>query len=207
MLHPDTCLQFISENIGYGIFATRLIPAGTITYVKDELEIELSADSHLMQSPVYSSYIDKYSYREPTGNYVIGWDLSKYMNHSCNPNTLSTGYGFEIAIRDIQAGEQVTDDYGMLNLEYVMECQCQQPGCRWRINPDDLDYLSKHWDRDVKKALDALPKVDQPLISLLDSETYRAIMHYLNTGHNYRSVGELKYPGIQDNAEDQQADI
>ena len=45
MLHPDTRLQFIDEDIGYGIFATNFIPAGTITYVKDALEIELDAET------------------------------------------------------------------------------------------------------------------------------------------------------------------
>jgi hypothetical protein len=46
MLHPDTRLQFIDEDIGYGIFATNFIPAGTITYVKDALEIELDAETY-----------------------------------------------------------------------------------------------------------------------------------------------------------------
>lgn len=33
MLHPDTKLEFIDSNIGHGVVATQLIPAGTIEEV------------------------------------------------------------------------------------------------------------------------------------------------------------------------------
>ena len=62
MLHPHTRLQFINDNIGYGVFATGFIPAGTITYVKDALEIELTSESEIVASPAYSDYIKKYAY-------------------------------------------------------------------------------------------------------------------------------------------------
>ena len=32
MIHPDTELRFISPEIGFGVFATKLIPQGTITW-------------------------------------------------------------------------------------------------------------------------------------------------------------------------------
>jgi hypothetical protein len=197
MLHPHTFLKFISEDIGYGIFANSFIPAGTITYVKDALEIELSPDNEIIEMPIYANHIKKYAYREPTGNHIIGWDLSKYMNHSCNPNTLSTGYGFEIAIRDIEADEEITDDYGMLNIESTMDCMCSQSDCRWQIHPHDLDFMWKQWDNNVKTALDVMSEVEQPLMGLLDHDIYRAIMHYLNTGKDYLSVKTLKYEADQ----------
>lgn len=192
MLHPDTRLQFIDENIGYGVFATRRIPAGTMTYVKDALEIELDAGHHLLSSAVYGKLVRKYAYREASGAHVVGWDLSKYMNHSCNPNTLSTGYNFEIAVRDIRPGEQITDDYGMLNMDATMPCSCQQPECRWEIQPDDMDYLWQQWDDQVRTALASLLKVPQPLMEVLDAETCRSVMHYLNTGNGYLSVKALQ---------------
>jgi hypothetical protein len=193
MLHPDTRLQFIDENIGEGVIATRFIPAGTITYVKDALEIELSSAHDLLSSAVYGRHIRKYAYREASGNHVIGWDLSKYMNHSCDPNTLSTGYNFEVAVRDIRPGEQITDDYGMLNMESTMICSCQTPGCRWKIQPDDFDDMSAQWDDKVRNALARMLEVSQPLIELLDAETYRSVLHYLNTGNGYLSVKALRY--------------
>jgi hypothetical protein len=38
MIHPDSELRFVSPSIGYGLFATRLIPRGTFTWVRDDLD-------------------------------------------------------------------------------------------------------------------------------------------------------------------------
>jgi uncharacterized protein len=38
MLHPHTELRFISETMGSGVFAARLIPKGTITWVRDDFD-------------------------------------------------------------------------------------------------------------------------------------------------------------------------
>ena len=38
MLHPHTELRHVSKLIGYGVFATQLIPKGTITWVRDDLD-------------------------------------------------------------------------------------------------------------------------------------------------------------------------
>lgn len=43
---------------------------------------------------------------------------AEYVSHSCTPITISTGYNVEIAIRDINSGEQVTDEYGLFILPY-----------------------------------------------------------------------------------------
>ena len=116
MLHPDTQLGVVSAEIGYGVFATALIPKGTIVYIKDPLEIEIGDDDPRLRDPEMLRIIERYSYIEPGGTRVLSWDLAKYMNHSCDPNSISTGYGFEIAARDIQKGEQITDEYGLLNI-------------------------------------------------------------------------------------------
>lgn len=118
-------------------FSTDYVPAGTITYVIDSLEIEPHHQNNILSSSLYTDNIRKYAYRDTSGNQIIGLGLSKYMNHTCNPNTLSTGYGFEFAFRDIKPGEQITDDCGMLNIDTPMSCSCQQPGCRWDVLPNE----------------------------------------------------------------------
>lgn len=47
-------------------------------------------------------------------------------------------YDFELAVHDIQPGEELTDDYGTLNIEESFDCYCMQAGCRGTIFPDDL---------------------------------------------------------------------
>ena len=191
MIHPDTKLDFLGESMGHGVVAMKLIPAGTIVYVKDNLEIEMDASHPLFHDRFYREIIDKYSYIEPTGNYVISWDLAKYVNHSCSSNTLSTGYGFEIAVRDILPGEELTDDYGMLNIEQELLCSCGSPGCRHKIQTDDLMYLSNVWDEKVKAALLNFNRVPQPLKQLIPIETLLELESFFLSEENYKTVGSL----------------
>ncbi len=193
MIHPHTELRHISDTVGNGLFATSFIPRGTLVYVKDELELVFAADDERVKHPIYGPIIERYSYRDPQGQLIMSWDLARFENHSCEPNTLSTGYGFEIAIRDIQAGEQVTDDYGMFNMEYSMACECGSDKCRQRISGGDLDKLHPLWDSQVKAAMACIDQVPQPLMMLVEGNTYLRLYRYLNTGKGYRSVKSLKY--------------
>jgi len=192
MLHPDSTLKYVNHVIGSGVFATRFIPKGTITYVKDSLEIEISTEQFLQHSIEMQVIIDKYSYIDEKGNYVISWDNAKYINHSCEPNTLSTGYGFEIAIKDIFQGDEITDDYGMFNLEQGFKCACGLLACRERILPDDLDKLSTEWDRIVLPALSQLEKVEQPLLKFMDKYTISELNRFVENESRYKSVSSLR---------------
>ena len=122
MLHPDTELKYVSPEIGYGIFATALIPNGTITWVKDELDRIVPKEDLEKLNPANLENLLKYSYRNYRGDYVFCWDLTRYVNHSYRPNSILTPLGFEIAIRDILPGEEVTNDYGTLNIIESFEC-------------------------------------------------------------------------------------
>jgi hypothetical protein len=192
MMHPDTELKFVSPEIGYGVFAKALIPQGTIVYVADTLDIRIPVNDERVEDPLYEPFIKRYCILE-NGYYVLCWDIGKYVNHCCNPNTISTGYGFEIALRDIAAGEQITDEYGLFNMEDQMEFICHHTDCRRRLRPDDIDVYGAQWDEKVKPVLQQLQQVSQPLFSYLDDETRQALSHYLATGDNYRSVTALKY--------------
>lgn len=139
MIHPKTELRFINDHVGYGVFAIDDIPEGTIVYVKDSLELVVTPTDYLLHSEEMKGVIEKYSYIDQHGNRIISWDFAKYVNHCCNCNTISTGYGFEMAIRDIKNGEQITDEYGIFNLTYPMEVSCGFENCRKVIKPDDLD--------------------------------------------------------------------
>lgn len=192
MIHPHTRIQFINEAMGYGVFATRFIPKGTITYVKDSLELEIGPEAYAQYSPEMQEVIEKYSYIDERGVRIVSWDLAKYVNHCCNCNTMSTGYGFEIAIRDIQAGEELTDEYGIFNIPHPLELECRHADCRRCVQPDDFDRLFPRWDEQLKQALAYLPAVEQPLYSLLDAQSRAGVEAYLQNPDNYRSVYSLK---------------
>ena len=196
MLHPDTELGVVGAEIGFGVFATALIPQGAIVYIKDPLEIEIGDDDPRLRDPEMLRIIERYSYIEPGGTRILSWDFAKYMNHSCDPNTISTGYGFEIALRDIQPGEQITDEYGLLNIERNMPCGCGADACRGWVRQDDVERHGNAWDAKVREALEVFVDVPQPLEYLLDPSTRKRLRHYLDTGNGFMPVSRLRFlPG------------
>lgn len=193
MLHPHTELRFVNPIVGHGVFATKFIPKGTITYVIDPLEIRIPVDSPLWDHPVLGKILKVYSILENDGAYELSWDHAKHMNHCCHSNTITTGWGFDIAVRDIQPGEQILGDYGMYNVDYDMELVCEFGDCRKRVRKDDFDSLAERWEAQIQDALPLAAQVEQPLIEVMDDETRHELERYLQTGEGYRSVRALKY--------------
>ena len=167
MIHPHTELRFINDQIGYGVVATRLIPCGTITWVRDEFDQSLPAAQVERMDSIYRDIAAKYGFVDARGDLVLCWDLARYVNHSCDPSCRSAGYDFELAVRDIHPGEELTDDYGSLNLEYDFICFCGSSMCREKIRPDDLLRYADSWDQIVAESFRLIPTVSQPLWPLV----------------------------------------
>jgi hypothetical protein len=90
------------------------------------------------------------------------------MNHSCDPISVGPGkLEFEIAVRDIKAGEEVTCDYGTFNLEEPLLCACGSPNCRGRIVHEDFDRVAPVLDQKVRAAFREIQNVHQPLWPLV----------------------------------------
>lgn len=192
MIHPNTELKFIGEPIGYGVFAATDIPKGTIVYVKDSLELIITPTDYQNHDQSMRDVVDKYSYLDHQGNRIVSWDFAKYVNHCCNCNSISTGYGFEMAIRHIKKGEQITDEYGIFNLETEMEVSCGEDCCRKVIKPTDFDAYYTEWDTKIKAAIGDLFEVEQPLMPFVDAQTKTELDAYQSDADNYKSVYALK---------------
>jgi SET domain-containing protein len=54
---------------------------------------------------------------------------SKYVNHSCNPNTF-VKCGADVALRDIKKGEEITNYYEDDDPEFQMVCNCGSKNCK-----------------------------------------------------------------------------
>lgn len=167
MIHPDTELRFINHGIGFGVTATRLIPKGTITWVFDDLDQVLPPERVARLPGIFTPFIEKYGYQDARGNTILCWDHARFLNHSCAATCLAPGYAFEIAVRDIQPGEELTDDYGALNLQTPFRCLCGAPGCRGTITPDDFERHAGGWDRQIAGAFPLIGRVAQPLWTLV----------------------------------------
>lgn len=194
MMHPKTELKLISKEIGYGVVAKEFIPAGTITWVLDKLDREFSPAQYQGMKPLYRDILDTYCYRNNKGNLVLCWDYGRYVNHSFKSNCLSTAYDFEIAIRDIHPGEELTDDYGYLNVNEPF-CGIDEGTRRKIVYPDDLLKHHKEWD---KKLLQNFPKIielEQPLKPLLSQKQWDEIEAIAEGRKEMASILNNYFPG------------
>jgi uncharacterized protein len=197
MMHPDTELRKVNDIVGYGVFATKPIPKGTIVYVKDALEIEVSAEQFEAMDPQYQKIVDWFSWIDARGCRIVSWDIGKYVNHSCKGNCISTGFGFEIATRDIAVGEEITDEYGIFNLPYSLKCCCGSENCRQVITSDDWGANYRAWNKLAVGALKYFGQVVQPLVTYMEAGVYRDLMNYLNTNKRYPSILRHRWCGEQ----------
>ncbi|MDX1438586.1 MAG: hypothetical protein R3284_01670 [Rubricoccaceae bacterium] len=108
---------------------------------------------------------------------------------------MTTGYGFEIVVRDIAAGEELTDDYGYLNLEQPFEVFPEKGTKRTTILPDDLVRFHPEWDRQLEKAFRYLTHVEQPLAQLLDSDMWETVVAVAEGREDMLSILNCYYAG------------
>ncbi|TVY05393.1 SET domain-containing protein [Paenibacillus cremeus] len=170
MMHPHTELRYIDDKIGFGVFATRLIPKGTITWALDDLDQILDPEVVEALEEDRKKPVLKYSYRNQDGKYILCWDNGRYVNHSFHANCIGTAYEIEIAVRDIHPGEQLTDDYGSLNVDEPFECFPEEGTERTRVMPGDLMQYADVWDAQALDAFHHYDEVEQPLAHLIRPE-------------------------------------
>lgn len=110
------------------------------------------------------------------------------MNHSCAHNCALAPLGFEIAIADTAAGEQLTNDYVMLNLEADerLVCQCGLSGCRGVIGPANRRPGEAGWHAEIQAALGRAGAVAQALRPLLSADGLAAALR------RYGAAGRLQ---------------
>lgn len=168
MIHPHTELRFINESIGYGVFATELIPKGTITWILDDLDQKFDEDYVFSLDPIRRDRLLKYCFRDEQGQYILCWDIARYVNHSFDSTLIATPYRFELAARDILPGDEITDDYGYFNLDLPFQCFPEANTNRTNVMPDDILHYYPDWDQKAAAAMHHFNRVEQPLKALID---------------------------------------
>ncbi|WP_028374471.1 SET domain-containing protein [Leeuwenhoekiella sp. MAR_2009_132] len=192
MIHPHTEIRFINDQVGHGVVATQFIPAGTITWALDKLDREFTPSDFKQLDILYQNILETYTYRNKSGNLVLCWDNGRFVNHSFKSNCLSTAYDFEIAICDIHPGEQLTDDYGYLNVTEPFT-GIDEGTERKTVFPDDLLKYSNVWDAQVKAVFSEITKVNQPLKNLISSSTWKTIEDIISHKKEMASIAENYY--------------
>lgn len=124
---------YISESItGKGVFAKVPIkPRETLFYLTGRL-ITFDEAVSIPQG--------EYSVQIGIDRYVDPWSPARYLNHSCTPNAGFVDEVRLISLGHIAAGEEIRFDYSTTMLErcWELDCSCQSPRCRGRIQDFDL---------------------------------------------------------------------
>ncbi|MCB9679389.1 MAG: SET domain-containing protein-lysine N-methyltransferase [Alphaproteobacteria bacterium] len=171
MIHPHTRLAHIGEPIGFGVVATRPIPKGTIVWVRDPLDQRIPRDQARSLGPLFRDALRHYTFWEvERGDLILCWDHARYVNHSCEANCLGGGFEFEIAVRDIEPGEELTDDYATFGYASELPCQCGAPTCRGLVKRSDAMEMGPVWDARLIAAMARLSAVEQPLWPLVEDK-------------------------------------
>jgi SET domain-containing protein len=127
---------------GRGLFATEPIPAGEVvlrlggrlvgTEELAELIAVADADPQL-------PYVDTITVHDDEHLVLPAASPAHFGNHSCNPTTWIGGPYELVARRDLEAGEELTLDYGTISGApgFVMACRCGSALCRGEVTSDD----------------------------------------------------------------------
>lgn len=170
MIHPDTELRFISKEKGYGVVALKFIPKGTITWACDIFDQVFTPAEVAAMDKRHQKIVDTYCYRDHDGNEILCWDNARFVNHSFHSSCITTVYNFELAVRDIHPREELTDDYGYLNVDYPLDFLPEPGTMRRQVRPDDLLHFYEGWDAQLKEAFKYFNEVEQPLAWLIEPQ-------------------------------------
>lgn len=144
-LSPKLEARKRAAHHGRGVFAVSRIDRGEIVavwggrIVTAETLVDLDERERM-----HTLQVDEGFYLAPAGPR----DPADCVNHSCDPNAGMRGQITLVAMREIEAGEEVCYDYAMTEGSSYDEfrCQCDSERCRERITAEDW-RRPELWDR------------------------------------------------------------
>jgi SET domain-containing protein len=131
MLLVKSFLKF-SDIHGVGCFTAEDIKAGQIVWKFDPvLDVEIDEAQISTFPEAVRSFLNMYAYgQQDVGKktFILCGDHARHMNHSENPNLIEAGDGnaYNVAARDIKAGEELTCDYNAFDTDATFKLQHNQ---------------------------------------------------------------------------------
>ncbi|MDD4161886.1 MAG: SET domain-containing protein [Methanothrix sp.] len=163
---------------GEGIFAGELIPKGTLVFYYSSNDVYVSKKEFQCLSNSKKQQIYKFGVEDEYGRWII---TDGDANHSCDANILSMfvdGLYCDIAVKDIQIGEEITIDYGLFysSFPWKMTCRCNSCNCRGIVGSGiAIDSQTQElWHSRISEAAERILLVRQALFSRED-EAARAL--------------------------------
>jgi SET domain-containing protein len=134
-----------NTSYGFGLFATKFFPKDSILYTG---AYYLTPDADLTIKLYIEDSGETYYISSIIHGYKVGLNerqvclFDSYMNHSCDPtsitklqtpNQIKARNYCQIALKDIQPGDQITCDYNLFEYEctekQITNCQCGASNC------------------------------------------------------------------------------
>ena len=134
---PKTVVKASSKE-GSGFFAANKINKGEIVAIKNgHIVNKKEAEKLDNELGDFSLQIDNEFFICPKSKHEIK-NVVIYINHSCEPNIGMDGQINYVAMRDIDAGEELCLDYAMaMATDYELACKCGSENCRKIITGND----------------------------------------------------------------------
>jgi len=117
---------------GLGVFANR-------RFKKGEIVIIWNTDAILTKEEMEELPKSEKRYISPlNGKYLLQQPPARFVNHSCDPNTYVVDDSSDVAIRDIEIGEEITSDYSEFFVPGEdIRCNCGAKNCIGLITNND----------------------------------------------------------------------
>jgi SET domain-containing protein len=134
---PKTVVRQSNKG-GKGLFAKKVILPGEIIAIKNGHFVD-SHEATILDSELgdFSLQISDEFFICPKTKEEIE-DTAIFINHSCDPNIGMNGQISYVAMRNIQAGEELCLDYAMaMTTDYKLNCSCGSSKCRKLITGED----------------------------------------------------------------------
>jgi SET domain-containing protein len=114
-----------SQIHGFGLFADQFIAKGEVIWrfspgfdLEKTVEELATLPVHIQEWFKHCAYLDYHFDR-----YVLCTDNARFVNHSETPSMYSDygqdNYGPDVAIHDIKAGEELTNDYTQFDMDWI----------------------------------------------------------------------------------------
>ena len=150
------------------MFATEHVPRGTITWVLDPLDRLLTPAEERMLPAALGPVLTKYGYVDGAGVRVVCWGPREVHEPQLpSPPRSRRGCRSSLRFATWPPGDELTSDYGGLNIEEPFACLCGEPSCREEIRPDDVTRLAQGWDLTLRQVVSRVVAVPQPLWPLV----------------------------------------
>jgi SET domain-containing protein len=114
---------------GSGVFAVKTIRKGeTVIIWHPKKQLTLSDIANLSDAEKH------YVLPLDQNTFLLMGEPERYVNHSCDPNTRVHKLA-DVAMRDINAGEEITGDYASDGILIGFSCNCGSKNCKEWIGP------------------------------------------------------------------------